>query len=128
MAHSNLNCGLEALSVGPEVESGEAVAAGVGRRQCDHHSASDSVLYRLNPEIASDREWAGRKFDEEPGMGVDVLVTLSLEPGRSHSFVEAGSRDHILNDEVEIVGLVGASCVEACTGSPGKDTADAGLG
>lgn len=121
--------GGEALPIGPVVERGEPIPAGIGCRK-----RPDSRALRAQPEsnrsdleVASDTERACRKLDEEASLPVKVLIASSFEPDARHRLVDSRLRWRGLNKEVEVFRLVDPARVDGRAGASRQDRPDAGL-
>ena len=80
MAQSDLDGGFEALQIGPVVEGGEPISAGVRRRKRQCVTLAKLKGDRLNVNIGTDCQRSFGELDEERRVGMNVPVTVATEP------------------------------------------------
>jgi hypothetical protein len=114
---------IEALSIVPVIEPREPIAAGIRRREKPYSggpTAADFSFDWSHREIAADPEWAGRKFDEEACLRVEILVAAPMETNAGHHLVELTLSRFGLKDEIQVFGEITARCVDCRAGTSGE--------
>jgi|SRR5687767_778931 len=125
----DFDSGAEALPIGPVIEGGQPIPAGIGRRERPDARAvwAQPDSDRPHVEITSDAERSSRKLDEEARLPVKVLIVASFEPDARHGSVDLRLRRSGLNEEVEVFRLVDAARVDRRAGPSRQDRPDARL-
>jgi len=104
---------------------GEAVAAGVGRREREKCMRPDMDFDGRDPNVAAARERPSGELHEKPRLGMHESIAVPSKADPPERLVQTGLRDRAREDQIDVLRLVKAAAVEARACSPAYDGPDA---